>query len=618
MIIVVYFLLHVIRIVIVIAAIPLYPLFGHEDKFTPDNSFKHGNSPIIFSYLLRAKHALTNPNIIFLSWGGLRGAVSMALALALLQSSISGEINCSEEDGRKLFTLVGGVAFLTLLINATTSKMLLEKLELIVVSSDEIETVRNYARKRIYQKLATLVSKIDNIYEDVYPYDILQDVKEQLYNDRLRVDRAFTARKKSVAGAIEAENVHETSRNAFTNSFFAINSVVTSKNNLTSPESQDSLLDTGVKQRLKKRSDSIYTQRRPSLVPESLKLKLNGEVELGKIEEGDEDSEGPNSVRNDADFDIDIPDQYTPVKGGEKTDVDNDGDLDSRSSSSPFNSHHHMHTNLQKDDGSEHEIGVLTSNNLFKHTMSAPVVADSATPQRTKLNQKLLMEVRVSFLEVLRSTYWRHINQNFFPRNSLAATVLLSSIDFAQDNVYTDGFKDWRIIEDFMNNSLSWILRVADFTDYIIKLLGLAYLKFCKCNITPPTTFRERFEESHVSNCIYILTSYIKASHEAQEKIPYYMGDTSHADTPEEKLVIAESIANVEIAKNVLENISSEIKIKCLVRQTERYVTWKQEQMIEEFQEEGIILERDAEVLLEESLFDHNNSKNAEWLQKLF
>jgi hypothetical protein len=278
---------------------------------------------------------------------------------------------------------------------------------------------------------------------------------------------------------------------------------------------------------------------------------------------------------------------------------------------------------LNNSEDNNLELGALTSDNLFKLTISAPVVADVSSPQRTILNQKLMMEVRVSFLEVLRSTYWKHISQNFFPRNSLVATILLNSVDFAQDNVYEEGFKDWEVIESFVSNPLTWILTIADMIDYIISKVKLCLDWMnktfkCKCNFEIKRSLRERIEESHVSNCIYILTSFLDASYVAQQKIPYYMGDTSHADTPEEKLVIKESMENVNIAKNILENISSEIKVKCLVRQTERYISWQQEQMIEEFQEEGIILERDADVLLEESLLDHTNSKNSEWLQKFF
>ena len=73
-------------------------------------------------------HALgTWREAIFISWGGLRGALGMALGL-LVQNSGPSDM---EEKTQKLFFYVGGVAALTLVINAPTSKSLLYALGLL-------------------------------------------------------------------------------------------------------------------------------------------------------------------------------------------------------------------------------------------------------------------------------------------------------------------------------------------------------------------------------------------------------------------------------------------------------------------------------------------------------
>jgi NhaP-type Na+/H+ or K+/H+ antiporter len=81
---------------------------------------------------------------VFSSWAGLRGAVGIALALAL-----DNEVKAKTDDAAtleltsKLFGMVGGVAFLTLVINGSLSGPLLTKLGL----ADSTES-----RKRIVQQ----------------------------------------------------------------------------------------------------------------------------------------------------------------------------------------------------------------------------------------------------------------------------------------------------------------------------------------------------------------------------------------------------------------------------------------------------------------------------------
>ena len=91
---------------------------------------------------------------IFATWGGLRGAVSMALALALVSSTENGDTTISVDDSHRVFFCVGGVAALTLLINATTSGFVLDKLRLLDVTNTlETRIMFHYVKKRIRLKV---------------------------------------------------------------------------------------------------------------------------------------------------------------------------------------------------------------------------------------------------------------------------------------------------------------------------------------------------------------------------------------------------------------------------------------------------------------------------------
>eukprot|EP00968_Pinguiococcus_pyrenoidosus_P001772 scaffold83_cov246-Pinguiococcus_pyrenoidosus.AAC.1 len=81
-----------------------------------------------------AKKTANYKEIAVMTWGGLRGAVGLALAI-LLRNDLEGL--GETEDGNKIVAMVSGVAALTLLINATTSENLLSILGMKGMSSAE-------------------------------------------------------------------------------------------------------------------------------------------------------------------------------------------------------------------------------------------------------------------------------------------------------------------------------------------------------------------------------------------------------------------------------------------------------------------------------------------------
>jgi CRP-like cAMP-binding protein len=83
--------------------------------------------------LSRVGEPITKGETAVMAWGGLRGAVSLALALIVLQQSrvldASGTPLIAADLGRQMLVATAGVVLLTLLVNGTTTGPLLRKLE---------------------------------------------------------------------------------------------------------------------------------------------------------------------------------------------------------------------------------------------------------------------------------------------------------------------------------------------------------------------------------------------------------------------------------------------------------------------------------------------------------
>jgi NhaP-type Na+/H+ or K+/H+ antiporter len=105
---------------------------------------------ILFPALVYSGNGCNNvATAIFVGWSGLRGAVSIALSLSFYQSTLDGSTKASDSDAESLMFLVGGIAALTLLINATSSKWILQKLHLLeeMDISDAVSVVDPHKRE---------------------------------------------------------------------------------------------------------------------------------------------------------------------------------------------------------------------------------------------------------------------------------------------------------------------------------------------------------------------------------------------------------------------------------------------------------------------------------------
>jgi NhaP-type Na+/H+ or K+/H+ antiporter len=108
----------------------------------------------ILTLLSPYKTPVTVADAMVMSWGGLRGAVGLVLAIQVSTDKANGTVN--QEDADRVLFYVGGIALLTLVINATTCPALVNHLGL----TKTPETKRKLMLK-IQEQLAMMAVKKD-------------------------------------------------------------------------------------------------------------------------------------------------------------------------------------------------------------------------------------------------------------------------------------------------------------------------------------------------------------------------------------------------------------------------------------------------------------------------
>jgi len=88
---------------------------------------------------------LSMKDVLVMTWGGLRGMVGLAFAILVRSDLAKG--NLSQEDGDRILFLVGGIAGLTLLVNAPTCPILVQGLGITQVPDGRLALVRSVAKR---------------------------------------------------------------------------------------------------------------------------------------------------------------------------------------------------------------------------------------------------------------------------------------------------------------------------------------------------------------------------------------------------------------------------------------------------------------------------------------
>lgn len=219
----------------------------------------------------------------------------------------------------------------------------------------------------------------------------------------------------------------------------------------------------------------------------------------------------------------------------------------------------------------------------------------------------LLLTMRKVFLEVLRVNYFKQINSDKLPRKSFAAIILLNSIDISSNATITP---------DDKLNDLMIILN----SHYYLKKLYQGKPKdeeIPDVDTDRPASHkhallhnRSHFHNDysvHLQTAVMVLIAYIEAHEFAQSRIAFYLGEHDGIDTPEEDIVINESRNFVLLAKKILLTIHEPILRYIYSKRIISSILSLQQNLVFEFQVEGIVNVKYAEILFHEIERDTNS-----------
>jgi NhaP-type Na+/H+ or K+/H+ antiporter len=92
---------------------------------------------VLYPLLCRFGYGLDWKESIILVWSGLRGAVALALSLSVKQSS--GNSHISKETGTLFLFFTGGIVFLTLIVNGSTTQFVLRLLRMDILPAPKVK-----------------------------------------------------------------------------------------------------------------------------------------------------------------------------------------------------------------------------------------------------------------------------------------------------------------------------------------------------------------------------------------------------------------------------------------------------------------------------------------------
>ena len=182
-------------------------------------------------YLYWMGNELSVGEVTFMTWGGLRGAVSMTLALSLSNSIAGNQTVLDPENSDVVFFFIGGIAAMTLLLNATTCGPLLKWLHLIDVDhSEEKAVMLSYLKARLRWKVDHLISELKAEHSKLFQGEQLHGFCSLISNSLDALDDGVKQEQPAVRTAIlSGEEVPERKVDELETSYdFHINSALSS------------------------------------------------------------------------------------------------------------------------------------------------------------------------------------------------------------------------------------------------------------------------------------------------------------------------------------------------------------------------------------------------------
>jgi len=132
-------------------------------------------------------------HVVVMTWGGLRGAVGLALAIQVAGDRAGGMI--SEKDADRVLFYVGGVAMLTLVVNATTCPLIVKMLG-ITSMKDSRRRMLMLMHRRLLEMSAESTSH-PAVQRSIA--HMLQEISQRIIRPRKRTRTSLEAARKAVA-----------------------------------------------------------------------------------------------------------------------------------------------------------------------------------------------------------------------------------------------------------------------------------------------------------------------------------------------------------------------------------------------------------------------------------
>lgn len=493
-------------------------------------------------------------DVLFSTFGGLRGAISLALVLIIEKHLNDPDSDAEDGDtsryfdaehGRKAMVIICCCVFMTIVINGSLAGLFFQKLYGSRLSSDVDEIIFHYVEKRIRRKARDFIS-----HTDVLPPFDAEEVKKLCHCfdyhfstvERTAAEDAMLRSEKAGVGHVEFEESGSGKHKV--------------AHLVAGPDLE----------RQSAKKETIFGLSDSPARTAGASNKGKGSTDTKESGDGDVQAKRNNSSSSIASL------AFAIVTG--------------RNNSSASLTGSSTNIKLDSREGS-------TSNIKANRMLSQSVYRSKQTiGEEYILNNDLIVKFRQVFHGITKHCYMRQVQNGRITRGSSVALCLLHASRHGMEKCDVPGLHDFESIQ----TSLEVFEREASYLRSI-----LAYFPN-KASVIGKML--NALLETYVRDRVYILTSFIEAHNYAQRITVKYLGEKGIVDTEEEALIIAESNQLMKEARKMLAEIDIAVISFHATEMVTRMVLHMANDTVMQFQEEGILSEKDTEVFLEKSYED--------------
>jgi len=497
---------------------------------------------------MAGKEKVSMIDVLVMTWGGLRGMVGLALALLVQKDLAKGHLD--QEAGDRILFLVGGIAALTLIVNATTAPFLCDALGVTQSPQDRQLLLNNVAQRA--------AGHIDGL------VDKLADKQQAGRLCRLGVVREALANLQ--------KEIHHGSTDS--PSMQSLDSLTVLRNRANRSTQQSSFSAAAHP------CDGDAT-RLPEVMRQTERLDVGSVVRDTEQTSGSKTTPQGSSERASSWFQNNAQRAAGPSYWSSSFTA-----VTSIASSAPRRTVVGAFGRGRRSCISFHQVekqlGALQVELADSWSEDVGFSFEEQLGQMHKLlrngtiEPRVIQTVREVFLEAVRASYWEQLHQGRFV-GSDSATKLLNSVSIAKE-LSGNSLADWSIVEqDLMHSSSVCKLR-------FLHLLNLAE--------GPKQQFEKQMK------AIQTVNRFVEAHRHAQKQVADYFCQGPFLETPEQAFVILESQILVLkatkflqfVPKPVQSQVNTMWEVQCLFEQYRQYVM--------SVHESGVLQAKEAEVLL--------------------